>query len=449
MSRLLPAAPFPSAGPVIDVGPEPSLRRTMMAGAVAVVVGFGGFFGWALLADLDSAAIAPGTVIVDSKRKTVSHLEGGILESLKVREGDEVTAGQVLLTMDGTRARALVAQLESQYWAQAARAARLRAEQADSREFTAPDSLAAAAAADPVAAEALRAEMGLFAARWDSFDQTRAAQERRIAQLEEQVAALKSQQVATADRLGFTEEEMKAVKSLLDKGYERRPRYLELQRLTAELRGDLGEIRAKEAEAEEAIAAARLDLLNLASTRRSEIAAELQTAQTTEADLAERLRGARDVLNRLVVTAPQSGRVVDLRYVTPGGVIQPGAPILDIVPQDDELVVEAMVAPRDIDTIGPGREAHVRLSAYKQRQVPPVKGTVQFVSPDLLTDQRTGHTYYLTRVKLDAAELSGLADVQLYPGMPAEVMITGTPRKAIEYFISPLTDSMRRAFREE
>lgn len=447
----------PSQAPILDhsfIGQEPadrepSLRKTVMAGLIAVGVGFGGFFGWAFLADLDSAAIAPGTVIVDSRRKTISHLEGGILKELLVRDGDRVAAGQPLLRLDDTQIQAVLSQLSSQYWSAAFRAERMRAEQAGDTVFTPPALLAAAAAQDPVAADALAAEQRLLTTRGETHAGTLAMQRRRIEQLHQQVKALKAQATATTDRLAYTEDELKSVSALLAKGYERKPRQLELQRLTAELRGALGEIQAREAEVSQAIAGAELEVLNIESTRQTEISEELQRSQTLAADFAERLRSARDILARQVVTAPQAGRVVGLQFVTPGSAVPPGAPILDLVPEDDELVVEAMLAPADIDSVAPGREAFVRLTAYKQRSVPPVRAEVVTVSPDLLTDPRTGQPYYLTRVRLDPAVLEAIADIHLYPGMPAEVLITGTRRKAIDYFLAPLTDSMRRALREE
>lgn len=442
-----PVAPVPAAAPPAD--PEPSLRGIAMAAAIAIGVGFGGFVGWACLAPMDAAAIAGGTVIVDSQRKTLSHLEGGILQELLVREGDRVAQGQVLLRLDITRSQAAVAQLESQYWAAAARTVRLRLEQNGAAAFAPSPELVEAAARDPVATAAVAAESRLFDARKETYEGTRAVQKRRIGQLREQISALEAQRKATADRLSYTAEELKAVRALLEKGYERKPRALELQRLTAELRGELGELEAKRAEVGEAIAAAELEVLNLESERRTEINNDLQQSQTSAADLAERLRGARDVLARHEVTAPQAGRVVQLRFVTPGSVVPAGSPILDLVPDQDELVVEAKVAPTDIDTVRPGHPANVRLTAFKQRQVPPVRGSVVTVSPDLLRDERTGAAYFVARVRLDGEEVRALNGVELYPGMPAEVMIAGTRRTAMDYFLSPITDGMRRAFREE
>lgn len=449
--RAAAAAPSPPAWNVtLEAEPaEPSLRRTMLAGAAAVAIGFGGFLGWALTADLDSAAIASGTVIVDSHRKTVSHLEGGIMRELLVREGDLVEAGQVLLRLDATQADAAVGQLRAQYWTALARVARLQAEQAERREIVYPPELVEAARTDPVAANAAEAERRLMAARWDGYDSRIEIQHRRIGQLRDQIEGLKAQSAATVDRQRYTEDELQTVKTLLAKGYERKPRLLELQRDAAELRGRIGELKASQAEAEQAIAAAELEIVNAGNERRTEIARDHQMAQGEVVDIAERLRGTTDILRRHEVTAPQSGRVTELRYFTAGGVIPAGAPILDVVPQDDELVIEARVQPTDIDAVQVGQSAWVKLTAYKQRDVPPVEGEVISVSADRLQDERQGYPYFAARIRLKPEQAGALSGVELYPGMPAEAMIRGQARKAIEYFISPLTDSMRRAFREQ
>jgi HlyD family secretion protein len=434
----------------LEVEPaEPSLRNTMIAGVAAVVIGFGGFLGWAMTADLSSAAIAQGTVIANSHRKTISHLEGGMLAEMLVKEGDQVKAGQVLLRMDGTMANAQLGQIESQLWTAQARVARLRAEQADQRTLTYPDYLIAAGKLNPVASDAMTTEQRLFAARWDGYDGSLAINRRKIDQLKEQIAALKAQASATADRRRYTEEELGTIKSLLEKGYERRPRLLEMQRLSAELKGRVGELAANQAQAEQAIAAAELEILALKHTRRTEIADQLQQNQATLADMTERSRGASDVVTRKDVVAPQDGKVTDIRFFTPGGVIGAGAPILDLVPVDNDLVVEAQVSPADIDSVRVGQIANVRLTAYKQRKVPIVDGQVTYVAADQVTDQRTGQSSFTARVRLDAESLQSLHHVEMLPGMPAEVIMINAKRRAIDYFLSPITDSMRRAFREE
>jgi HlyD family secretion protein len=433
----------------IETGLDPALRKVMMTGALAVGIGFGGFFGWACFADLDAAAIAPGTIVADSQRKTISHLEGGILRAMLVKESDVVRVGQPLMHLDDTQVRAQIAQIQTQHWAAQVRVARLRAEQANATVLEIPAEVTAAAAGNPAAADSIVSERGMFAARRERNDGLLAVQRKRIAQLHEQIAAIDAQSTATAERMALTEDELRMIKTLVDKGYERRPRLLEMQRVVSELKGRIGELNANRAQAEQGIAAAELEILDVANTRRSEIADDLQKTQAVLADLTERLRGGRDVQRRLTVTAPQDGRVVGVHFLTPGSAIPAGAPILDLVPEHDDLVVEASVSPSDIDSVRAGQPARVRLTAYKQRRVPPVEGVVMSVSPDQLKDQRTGAPYFSARVRLLPAALAKLDHVELYPGMPAEVMITSGARKAIDYFISPITDSMRRSLREE
>lgn len=433
----------------VDPSPEPGLRNTMLAAVATVVVGIGGFVGWAMTADLDSAAVAVGTVIVDSHRKTVSHLEGGTLRALQVREGDVVAAGQPLLLFETTQSASVVAQIEGQYWLSVARQARLQSELADTEAPAFPAELRTAAMTRPVAAEGIDLETRLMAARRETLAGQIAVQRRRIAQLRNEIEAQKAQRAAAVDRLRYTDEELASVRQLLDRGFERRPRLLELQRTVADLRGRIGELTANVAQAEQGIAAAELEILNLGATRRSEATDELQKTRAAIADLDERLRAANDVLRRQTVLSPQAGKVTNIRFFTPGSAVAAGAPILDIVPQDDEMVVEAKVATTDIDSVRAGQRALVRLTAYKQRTVPPVEGEVMEVSADQLSDERTGTPFYAARVRLRPDALAGLSGVQLYPGMPAEVLIRSRPRKAIDYFLSPLTDSLRRSLREE
>ncbi|CAO3357384.1 HlyD family type I secretion periplasmic adaptor subunit [Azospirillum melinis] len=446
--------PLLSSQPVwtatIDMAPvEPSLRGTAMAGALAVLVGFGGFLTWGFTASLDSAALAAGTVMVESHRKTVSHLEGGILRDLLVKDGDLVHAGQVLLRMDSTQSQAVVAQLQGQYWTALARLGRLRAEQSDAPKPLFTDELVKAVRDNPVAAEAMAVEERLFRSRHDSYEAQLGIQRKQISQLRDEIAALESQRIATADRLRYTQEETRVVQGLLAKGYERKPRLLELQRNVADSEGRLGELMANKSKAEQAIAAAELTMINIGNTRRSEVSTDLQAAQASVADLSERLRSADDVLLRQAVTAPQAGRVTGLKFFTTGGVIPAGAGILDIVPQDDAMIVEARVSPHDVQNVEVGSKAMVKLTGYRQRAVPPVAGQVVSLSADQLEDERTGAYYFAARISMDAVELKALPNVELHPGMPAEVMIHGHARRAIDYFLTPLTDGLQRAFREK
>ncbi|MGQ9370049.1 HlyD family type I secretion periplasmic adaptor subunit [Azospirillum sp. ST 5-10] len=426
----------------------PSLAGTVRAAAVVVVLGFGSFFGWAFTATLDSAAVANGVVMVESHRKTVQHLEGGILRELLVREGDEVRAGQVLLRLDATQPSGQLSQVEAQYWAALARAARARAESLDEAEPAFPPALLAARGR-PEAAEAITTQTRLFESRGELLRGQIFVQERMIAQTTEVIAALRFQLSATREALKLIDEELTVVREMVEKGYERKPRLLALMRDLANNKAREGELVANVAKAQQEIAQTEKQIAELKFARRSDATRELQEAQTEASTLAEQMLLYKDVLARREVVAPQDGRVVGLKFFTPGGVIRAGEPIMDIVPRDDDLVVEARINPVDIDAVHVGLESHVRLTAYRQRRVPAIGGEVVHVSADAMTDEATGVSYFAARVRLSAEELRQLPDVHLAPGMPAEVAIVTGGRRAIDYFLGPWYDATYRAFREE
>ena len=426
----------------------PSLRRIVILGAATIAIGFGGFFGWAFTAPLDSAIPTMGSFVVQSKRKTVSIVDAAVLKEILVRDGDRVAAGQVLLRLDETQAQAVLGQLKAQYWTSFAKVARLKAEQADERTLVLPAELTAAAAGDQAIAALAANERKLFDDRWQTYDGTIAVGRKKIAQIEEQITALQSQSASAKRRLGYTEEELAGILQLLRKGYATKVRALELQRAAAELRGNIGELAGKEAEARQAILQAELELISTRNTRRSEISKDLQEAQSQIADLSERMRGAADIVQKKEVLAPDSGIVTDIKFFTPGSSIAAGQPILDIVPRGDRMLVEAAVRPEDVEHVRVGQRVNVRLTSYKQHKVPVLTGHVTYVSADRQQDQK-GEPFFLARAELDDGALEKARGVTISPGMPAEILIIGGERLAIDYFISPITDSLRRSLREQ
>lgn len=442
--------PAPVAHAPPPAAPELSTetRRPVTVGVAFLVVFFGGFGTWAALAPLDSAAVAQGVVTVDSYKKTVQHLEGGIIAEILVKEGSIVEAGQVLLRLDETRSAAALGVVEGQYQAAKAQEARLIAERDGLTEIPFPDDLVAAAS-DPAVAEILGGQQGLFEARRTALEGQVAVLMKQIDQLNEEIGGLRAQQKAKGRQMALVLEEYTAVKELYDKGYERKPRVLALQRAAALLEGERGEYTAEIARAEQKIGESEIRIINLRDNLQSEVASELREVQTRAAELRDRTTMQRDVLDRVDIVAPQAGTVVGLKFFTPGGVIAPGAPILDIVPTTDKLIVEAQVRTEDIDVVHPGLFAQVRLSAYRQRTTPYVDGRVIQVSADRFVDQRTGFPYYQARVEINADTLHRLRGVTLYPGMPVEVMIMTGKRVALEYLLNPITTSINRAFREQ
>jgi HlyD family secretion protein len=428
--------------------PAPSFRRIIIASLITIGVGFGGFFAWAFTASLDSAVPAVGFIVVESKRKTVSILEGGTLKDLLVKEGDRVAAGQVLLRLDDTQAVAQIEQLTAVYWSAIAKSARLNAELDDQRTLVVPPALLQQAQNDPSVRALVANEQRLFAARWETYDGTLAVQRKKIAQLGEQIIGLKAQTDATNAKLGFTAEELKGVLELYAKGLTTKPRTLELQRNRAEMNGNLGELAGHVAEARQTIGQTELEMISTTNTRRSDDAKDLQDAQAMIADSSGKLRGAKDVLLHKEVLAPENGTVTDIKLFTPGSSIGPGQPILDLVPVQGRLIVEVSVRPDDIEHVHVGQKANIRLTSYKQHRVPVLSGHITYVSADRQQDPK-GDPFFMARAELDPGVLATFKDVVLYPGMPAEILIIGGERLAIDYFISPITDSFHRALREE
>jgi HlyD family secretion protein len=427
--------------------PPPSLRRLVIAGLVTIGIAFGGFFGWAFAASLDSAAVASGTVIVDSRRKTISHLEGGIMREILVSEGDRVKAGDIMFRLDETFARSTLDQLQSQRVGALAKLTRLRAEISDEASIAWPAELDRSV---PWIEGVLRAEERLFVSRSKEHEAKLEILQERITQYGEMANALAQQKDANARQLTLVREQLEAVRGLYEKGYERKTRVVELEVQTSELEGQTSELNAKEAEAAQLAAAAKLEIATTNTERQSQIATEMQEAQLVLVDIADRLASARNVLNRVEIRAPEDGLVTDLRYHTIGSTIGAGEPIVDLVPDGDSMIVEAHVAPRNIDSLYVGLPVRVRLTAYNQRTLPPLDGELRYVSADQQIDERTGDPYFVARVSIDPESIADAPEeVQLHPGMPAEVVIVTGERRVIDYLAAPLVDSMGRAFKEE
>lgn len=443
-ARRIETAPAPEA----ELG-APSLRGIALASLLTLVVGLGGLFTWAAMTPLERAVIGTGTLVAEGRRKTVNLMEPGLLRELVVREGDRVGAGQVLLRLDVTQAEAVASQARSAFHGGLARLARLVAEQAGDRRLEIPEAALAAGRASPTIASFIEAERRLFAARWAAYDGAVAAQRRRVAQASEQIGGLVAQRVAAGTRLRALREELAGVNQLLAAGFATRTRALELRRLEAEALGALGQFTAQEAQASEQMAQAELDARNLTLTREAEIARDLQETQAAVADAGDRMRAAQDLLARREVLAPEAGIVTDLRFFTAGSSIAAGQPVLDLVPLDTAILVEARIAPLDIEQVQAGQRVNIRLSAYRQREVPMLGGHLTYVSADRQTDSQ-GASFFLVRAALDSpgAAPGGAAIPPLAAGMPAEVFVLGERRTVLDYLLRPLSDSLRRAGRD-
>jgi HlyD family secretion protein len=446
MTSLITLDPI---SPPVPATPLERSRELVLAGAALIGIFVIGFGTWAAVAPLESAAIAPGTVVSESSRKTLQHLEGGIISAILVHDGDSVGAGQTLIRLDDTKARTALAALRGQLSDAEAREARLIAERDGADEISFPAALLANKR-EALVAGAMAGQQKIFDTRRSLEASKIAAIHERINQVHEEITGHQAEVDALGRRMVLLQAEMAGVRELVSKGLERKPRLLQLERDLAEMDGKRGDTLAQIARAKQTIAEAEVDILTVQNDRQKEVADELRETQKKRQEFDEQAQAAADVLARTEVKAPENGVVTDLRVHTPGGVVAPGEALLDLVPQDDRLVVEAQLRPEDIDRVHEGLAAQVRLLPYKQRRTPPIDATVIYVSADRLVDKRTNLPYYTAKLRVDDKELAALGDeVKMLPGMPSEAMIKTGEMTVAAYALSPILDSFHRAFREK
>lgn len=430
ISARLPAPPLKTE--------DRGLRRT---GTLLLTAGLGGILAWSAVAPIESAAVAPGVVAVESARKSIAHLRGGIVAEILVREGDRVRAGQLLLRLDDTEARSEYQAVQARIAALGARKARLSAEKSGAETLARPENLQERAALR----SALEREAELMTSRKAALDGEQAVLEQQQAQLEAQVAGLAAQIEAAEERLGLYGEEIEALESLERDGIGDRSRLMEWRRRAADLRGEIAGYRAAQAEARVRIGEIGLQIEQLHTARGAQIAEGLAEVEAELADLTERERALARALDLTELSAPVEGTVMGLQASTIGGVVRPGEPVLDLVPAGDELIVEARVSPQDIDRVQAGQTAELRMTALPGRTTPTVEGTLETVSADALLDERTGEAYY--RARISVQENSWLSDLQ--PGMPVLAFVQTGSQSFASYLIRPMTDSLAWAFREQ
>jgi HlyD family secretion protein len=428
--------------------PCTKLRGVTWAGNLLILCFVLGLGTWSGFAPLESAAVASGVVESESSRKTIQHLEGGIIREILVADGDVVRAGQILISLEDTKARAEAQSLQGQLWDATAREARLQAEQQGEERVSFPAKLEMAQNASPSVAAVLAGQQSIFEARRQAFQSQVAVNREKRLQVEKEIEGLRAQESAASKRLEIGREEAATVAMLVSKGLERRPRLLNLEREMADIEGRRGEIVAQLSRAGQVINESKVTLLKLENDRQSEIAQSLREAQSQIFQIRERLQAADDQLLRTAVKSPEDGVVTDLRVHTPGGVIGAGAPLLDLVPRQDRLIVTARLRPEDIDVVHPGLNADIHLVPYNQRRVPRLRGIVMHVSADRLIDKRTDQPYYATKIRVEDPRIVE-NNIKIIPGMPAEVFITTGRGSVALYALRPLLDSFNSAFRED
>jgi HlyD family type I secretion membrane fusion protein len=448
---------FPSRGPMISdvvpersasVPPSDSIRSAARRGWLIIALFFGGLGTWAVCAPLNGAVVANAVVKVEGNRKSVQHLDGGIVKELLVKEGDHVNAGDTLIVLDDSQARAEYEVLTEQYLILRLTEERLRAEYNLEPELKLPTDLQVNHD-DPNLQSVWRTQLHQFESRRAALEAQRRVIKEKIAQLEAQITGSEAQVRAYKTQYDSVQKEKASIEPLVRRGLVAQPRYLQLERSGISLEGQAAETVANIARSRQAIAEQQQAIVQLENDRLSDVAKDLRETQAKLLEVIPRRMNAQAVLSRVKIRAPYTGRVVALNVFSVDGVINRGDKILDIVPDQESLVLEAQIAVEDISEVHPGMEADVHLTAYKQRITPVVHGTVIQVSADRLVDNRTGSPYYTALVGADEKELKDLPQIKLYPGMPANVMIKTVERTAFDYLVGPLTMSFDKAFRQK
>ncbi|AIL65365.1 Type I secretion system membrane fusion protein PrsE [Rickettsiales bacterium Ac37b] len=427
-------------------------RSPIVFGIWVLILTFGVFGLWATLAPLDSAVIAPGKIVVDSNRKTIQHLEGGIIEKIYVKDGDHVKAGDPLILLSAARAKSELDSLISQERALKAQEDRLIAErdQTETIKFS-PELLSHLNI--PEIKTNIEGQTNIFNTRKKFINEKIDIIHKKIEQHKNEISSYQSQKESAMAQLKINEEQLRILDPLVKKGTYQKFKFQDLQSRVAALRGNMGEYTGRISQAEQQINGLQIEMINTTTTILNEVAKELRDTQVQLSTIHEKIKAATDILDRIMIIAPQDGVVHDLKFHTLGGVIPPGGIIVDIVPEKDQLVIEAQVRPQDISHIHVGFIAHVRLGAYKSRNTPLVDGKVVYISPDILVDkqQMNPQPHYVARIEIDKSQFIDnprLKDIELLPGMPADVYVVTGTRTLLRYLLDPLTDSLNKSLRE-
>ncbi|MEA3028238.1 MAG: rane fusion protein type secretion system [Alphaproteobacteria bacterium] len=425
-----------------------SISRHTLAGLVIVIVLAGGVGGWAGTMTLSGALIAQGSVVVDSNVKKVQHPTGGIVGELRVHDGDRVKQGDIVVRLDDTVTRANLAIITKGLDELYARKARLESERDGTSTVKFPADLLARAK-DPDVASILDGERKLFQLRSSARTGQKAQLRQRVEQLNEEVRGLRAQSVSKEKETKLIDREKDGVYDLWKQKLVPLTKLTELERAAVRLEGEAGQLIAQAAQAAGKISETELQIIQVDRDLSSEVAKETREIEGKIGEFVERKVTAEDQLRRVDIRAPQDGMVFQSNVHTVGGVITAGDAIMLIVPDADNLTVEAKVNPQDIDQVRPGQTALLRLSAFNQRTTPEIYGTVTRISADASTDQRTGQTYYTIRIAMPGDEVAKLGEVRMVPGMPVEAFVQTGDRTMISYFVKPLHDQLMRMFREK
>ncbi len=425
-----------------------SIRRHQTIALLVVLLLVGGAGGWAATTDISGAVIAPGMLVVENNVKKVQHPQGGIVSEIHARDGDRVTAGDVLIRLDDTIPRTSLAIVSKGLMELRARKARLEAERDGAETLVVPEELAAEAD-DPRVRQVLAGESRLLELRRQSRSGQKARLAQRIEQLHQDSAGLTIQAKAKARELELIQVELKGARGLFKKNLMPITKMTNLEREATRVAGENGSLISTIARTKARVAETELEIIQIDQDLASEVARELREIDAKIGEFVERKVAAEDALKRIELRAPQDGIVHQSIAHTVGGVINAGETVMRIVPASESLTVEAKVAPADIDQLHIGQTAALRFSAFNMRTTPEIDGTLSRISADITMDQRTGMGHYLVRVTLSPTELARLGQRTLIPGMPVEVFVKTGDRRVLSYLVKPLTDQIARAFREQ
>ena len=457
LSQLRGIVAAPAAGPAAHPAPPPTPSAPPMASAdwaaplraaglvVIAVFAVGG--GWSAFARLDAATVAPGVVAVESNRKVIQHLEGGIVRDITARDGDRVEAGAVLVRLDPTQARANAEVVRKQYAAALAEEARLIAER-DAKASVAFPREVTEQLEDPLVARAVADQVAQFRDRRSSVDGQVAILQARIAQQQSEIAALDRERESSEQQIATVKKELVGLRHLLDKNLVSVSRVLALEREQSRLEGMLGRTQANVMKSLQAIDEARLQIDQTRAQFTEQVSRDLPTVRKTVGELRERAVATADVLRRMEIRAPQAGIVQGSRIFTAGGVIRPGDTLMEIVPLSDELVIRAQVGPTDIDKVRSGMEAEVRFPSFTVEHPPIFIGKVRTISPDRLMDEQTRQPYFAAEVTIEKDQIPADFRDRIGAGMQADVLVATGERTALRYLVSPLLDRLATAMRE-
>lgn len=408
-----------------------------------------GFAAWANTAPMDGAVISRGSFVVTGQNKIIQHLEGGIIEKILVREGDRVDAGQTLIKLGETGHKAKLRRLSLRYARLLAARARLNAQSRKEDKLVFPEILLKQDS-DPDIRHIISVQKFAFETHLNTMRNDIDILERSIASFRHRVTGAEAQLAAARTQLKHVKSELEGKAKLYGKGLLGKPQILAVRRAEAQITGEIGKLIAQADDGRERIRKAEQQIVRVRNMGVEKAVDELHQTEAEMQDVRERITAARDVLKRVNIAAPVAGIVIKMRYHTPGGVIEPGNDILELLPLGDELIIQAHIRPQDIDNVKRGQDAIIRLTALNQRITPMVPGKVIYVSADTLPneEQRTKDDVYIARVKLDKFEVEKMANFQATPGMPVEIYIKTGERTFFEYLLQPVFDSMQRAFRE-